>query len=179
MASTDILTQVPVNTKDGSSGSSSTRLLSKLTRSPTSSRNHRTSPSVNSTGSDTVSDHLPSIPQTSHSQRNHIRPDILRNTSAPAAPPTLNLPKDTTLSRTYSDGAGQTTTQSNARMLEVSTANLRPPGSSSSKMSISTGLSDGATPQLPTLLQGTNLLFQQFCDITNKRMGTLDYLRKS
>lgn len=177
MASTDVVAQTSVNSKDNSSTSG--RLLSKLTRSPTSSRNHRASPSVNSQGSDTVSDQLPNIPSSSHSQRNQSRPELSRNTTAPVAAPTLNLPRDVPLSRTQSDGSGQNAIQAGVKMLDVSAGTLKSPGSSSSKMSVPTGPNDGIAPQLPTLLQGTNLLYQQFCDISNKRIATLNYLRKS
>lgn len=176
MATTDVLTQVSIHTKDGSTGG---RLLSKLTRSPTSSRNHRASPSINSQGSDTVSDHLPIIPSGSHSQRTQFRPELSRGTSAPVGAPILNLPRDAAPPRTYSDETGQSITQANVKTMDSTTTMQRPPGSSSSKQSAPTGLSEVITPQLPTILQGTNLIFQQLNDMTTKRIATLNYLRKS
>lgn len=174
MASIETVTQL----EQRDAGSSHGGLLAKITRSP--SRRHKPNASQGSSGSTDAT--IPAGGSAAH--RNRSRPAFQRNPTAPGGPVTLN-PNKAELIRTHSD-------DSSSKMLASMTAvpfTVAPVPSKSAGPATgfpnvppvngaSLGI-QGAQSSTTASLPNPNVLYQHIHDMSNKRIATLDYMRKA
>lgn len=181
MTTGPVLTEVQLPPKEN--GFTSSRLLSKIARSPTTSRRHQT---VSSQGSDEVADSLPITQGAVHSRRPPSRPAFQRQVSAPDTfvPP---LARDEDEIKHHSDATGATAQQAKAML------NQQPLHPASHATTISSAKSTGQGnmsfaplvseyyPQQQSVSgpNGVNYMYQQLYEQSQKRMATLQYMRKA
>lgn len=201
MAAASTLTEVSLPPKEPSSGGgssnfSSSRLFSKIGRSPTSSRRHKPTTSQGS-GSDTAPDPRPPITtppiQTQgaqHSKRNQPRPGAQRQISSPDPSALLQLKELPNEAKHHSDATGDTTQQ--ARVLLAKQPSNPPPqliGTPVSakapvlgNMSLAPLTSEYYFPQQIAsngISVAVNYMYQQLHELSQKRIATLQYMRKA
>jgi len=186
------LTEVQLPPKEANAGAfSSGRLLSKITRSPTSSRRHRPVPSQ---GSDTlsglVSTDTSQIQAASHSRRNQPRPGFQRQISAPDTSVLRQRKEEDREHRHYSDATGEAGAQVRAmlakpplveRALHTSTnTSVSSKGTAQGSMFSAPLVSDYYSPQQvaggPTAI---GYMYQQLYELAQKRIATLQYMSKA
>lgn len=172
---------------------SSSRILSKIARSPTANRKHRPVPSGGS-GSDSTSissdpNSRPPTQGASHSRLNAPRPSFQRQISAPDT--SVFLKEEVEGPRHFSDATGQVAQQAKAMLHKQpsSAGTMSPPKSStpvgeraSSNMYTVPLLSEHYADHRPstgTQQGATHYMFQQLQELSNKRIATLVYMRKA
>lgn len=180
--------QLPPNEANFNTGS---RLLSKIARSPTSSRKHRPIPSQDS---DLVPDYLATTAThtqgASNSRKYQPRPGFARQISAPD-PSVIHLPyaKDSE-PRHYSDATRETASRA-AAMLQKHQNQPAPAqpampakGPATSSMSSAPLVSEFYNH--PTAVNGAHpaqsavsYIYQQMCELSQKRITTIKYMRKA
>jgi len=184
------LTEVQLPPKDANAGTfSGSRLLSKIGRSPTSSRRHRPVPSG---GSDTLPGLLSfTTSQTqaaSHSRRNQPRPGFQRQISAPDTSVLHRREEEDREPRHYSDASEEAGAQVRAmlakppptdRPLHTGTA-VYSKGTAAANMFSAPLVSEHYVSQHvaagPTAV---NYMYQQLHELAQKRIATLQYMRKA
>jgi len=186
------LTEVQLPPKDANAGTfSSSRLLSKIARSPTTSRRHRPLPSQGS-GSDTLADLLPTgaaqAQATLHSGRNQPRPGFQRQISAPDASVLRQKKEEDHEPRHHSDVTAETGAEARAMLGKIPPASVPQhtatsvsgKGVAQATMSGAPLVSEYYYPQQvvsgPTAI---NYMYQQIHELAQKRIATLGYMRKA
>lgn len=178
--------QLPPNT------STKDRFLQKIARSPTSARRHKAVPSQ---GSDTLPELLNSTTgQTQgalNSQRHLPRPGFSRQISAPDAG-VLHLPHTEVIEpKHHSDATGETAQQARA-MLNRNTPSIGGLSNSFSSISGKSAVqsnmsaplvSEYYVPPAATAANGhhpaINYMYQQLHELCQRRIATLQYMRKA
>lgn len=176
------LTEIPIPqipSKDNTFNSS--RLLSKIARSPTSStRRHRP---VTSDESDGLPEPFPVTQGAIHSRRNQPRPAFNRQISAPDTfvPPLARAEEET---KHHSDATGLAAQQAKAMLnqqplhsAQPSIATLSTKGTATTSM-FSAPLVSEYYPQHNNGPNGVNYLYQQLHELSQKRIATLQYMRR-
>ncbi|KAK5956506.1 hypothetical protein OHC33_001991 [Knufia fluminis] len=191
MTTSAALTEVQLPPKEANNAGtfSSSRLLSKIARSPTSSRRHRP---VRSQGSDTLSDLQPAgavQAQTAlHSRRNQPRPGFQRQISAPDTFVLRQRKEEDLEPRHHSDASEETGAQARAMLARPPTANLPlHTGTSVTSKGISQASMFSAPlvseyyvpPQVTGGPAATSYMYQQLYELSQKRIATLQYMRKA
>lgn len=184
------LTEVQLPPKEANAGTfSSGRLLSKITRSPTSSRRHRPVPSQ---GSDTlsglVSTGTSQTQAASHSRRNQPRPGFPRQISAPDTSVLRQRKEEDREPRHYSDATGEAGAQVRAmlakpppadRALHTSTS-VSSKGTAQGSMFSAPLVSEYYTPQqVAGGSTAISYMYQQLYELAQKRIATLQYMSKA
>lgn len=171
----------PIPSKEN--GFTPNRLVSKIARSPTSSRRHRPVPSQES---DILPDPLPVTQGAAHSRRNQPRPGFQRQISAPDTfvTPLARAEEDV---RHHSDATGLTAQQAKAMLNhQPPLSALSPPATTSVK-----GASQGSMFSAPLVSEyhpretsnsgphSVNYIYQQLYELSQKRIATLQYMRRA
>ena len=186
------LTEVQLPPKDASAGTfSSSRLLSRIARSPTTSRRHKPAPSQGS-GSDTLTDLLPTGPAqaqaTLHSQRHQPRPGFPRQISAPDTSVLRQKKDEDHEPRHHSDATAETGTQARAMLGKSPPASVPlHTGTSVSAKGVAQASMFSAPLvseyYLPAQIVGgptaITYMYQQIHELAQKRIATLQYMRKA
>jgi len=187
MATGPTLTEVQLPAKDANTGTfSGSRLLSKIARSPTTSRRHKP---TSSQGSDTLSG-LPATntapAQTAlHSRRNQPRPGYQRQISAPDTSLLHQRKEENQELRHHSDATGDAGPQVRAMLakppvVRPSTTNTSVSSKSRAQADMFPLVSEFYTAQQvaggPTPF---DYMYQQFHDLAQKRIATLQYMRQA
>lgn len=184
------LTEIQLPPKEANATTfSSSRLLSKIARSPTSSRKHK--PTL-SQGLDTLPDLLP--PGTAqakaalHSRRNQPRPGFQRQISAPDASVLRRQEEQAHEPRHYSDATGETGAQARAMLARPPPANL--PLHTGTTVS-GNGIAQASMFSVPLVSEyyftqqiasgptAIHYMYQQLHELSQKRIATLQYMRKA
>lgn len=174
------LPQIPL--KETSVNSS--KLLSKTARSPTNStRRHRP---VTSNESDDLPEPLPVTQGAIHSRRNQPRPGFQRQISAPDTfvPPLARAEEEI---KHHSDATGLAAQQAKAMLsqqpLHTSQPSIATPstkGSASTSMFSAPLVSEHYPHHLNSNgVNGVNYMYQQLYELSQKRIATLQYMRKT
>lgn len=176
--------QLPLASKE----STGTKLLSKIARSPTSTRRHKPAPSQ---GSDVVPESLRSpTSQTqgaANSRKNQIRPGFYRQVSAPDTS-VIRLTTAESTSRHHSDTSGETALQAKAMLQRQPTNSTQTPSSHAfppkgANMSFAPLVSEYYIPPGQNAVQSAqtavNYMYQQLYELSQKRIATLQYMRQA
>lgn len=181
------LTEVQLAPKEIAFNSS--RLLSKIARSPTSSRRHRAAPSQESDG---LSEPPPATQGAVHSRRNQSRPAFQRQISAPDTS-VLPLARDEEEVKHHSDATGATIQQARAMLNQAPLQSVHHTSATISARGIAQGSMFSAPlvsehyPQQQSSNsngtgngpQGVNYMYQQLYELSQKRIATLQYMRRA
>lgn len=177
------LTEVPLpQIPSKESGLNSNRLLSKIARSPTSSRRHRPVPSQESDG---VPESLPVTQGAAHSRRNQPRPAFQRQISAPDTfvPPLARAEEEI---KHHSDATGLAAQQAKAMLNQQPLHSSHPSNATTSGKGSATGnmfsaplVSEYYPHQNNAGQFAANYMYQQLHELCSKRIATLQYMRKT
>lgn len=171
----------PIPSKEN--GFNPNRLVSKITRSPTSNRRHRPVPSQES---DILPDPSPVTQGAVHSRRNQPRPAFQRQISAPDTfvSPLARAEEDV---RHHSDATGLTAQQAKAMLNQqpllstlATTATPSAKGTTQGSMFSAPLVTEYYTRENSnTGPHGVNYIYQQLYELSQKRITTLQYMRRA
>lgn len=169
---------------------SSTRLLSKIARSPTTSRRHRPIPSQ---GSDGIPDPLPVTQGAAHSRRNQPRPTFQRQISAPdTSVLPLSREEEEEEVKRHSDATGLAAEQAKA-MLNSQPLHPQQHNNNNNTTAAAKGNAPATMFSAPLVSEyypvqhtnpnigpnGVSYMFQQLHELSQKRIATLQYMKRA